>query len=93
MLDLSLLPTVALGAALLWIFRLVGAPYIFPSTISRLPGPSRLSFFSGNLEAILNNEPGKATLEWHNQYGRALRFFGFSGQERLSLVRAPRSRS
>lgn len=89
MLDvLPLLPTLALGAALLWAIHCASSTFLFPSAVSKLPGPPRRHFWSGNLEDVLNEEPGAATLRWHAQYGHAIRFVGFSGQERLSLVRA-----
>ena len=82
----SILQTLALGAFLLWAGRHLSTA-LFPSAVSKLPGPGRLHFWSGNLKSVLNNEPGQATLDWHTRFGKAIRFTGFSGQERLSLVR------
>lgn len=53
------------------------APHL--SSLKDVPGPGRPSVWLGNLERIIEEEPGIAHVEWSETYGGAVRYFGSLG--------------
>ncbi|GAA5971159.1 hypothetical protein JCM11641_004166 [Rhodosporidiobolus odoratus] len=58
------------------------------SSLRDLPGPPPDSFFFGNMARILAEEPGECHIRWMKQYGGALKYSDYAGDQRL-LVSDP----
>ncbi|GAA6003065.1 hypothetical protein JCM10207_001969 [Rhodosporidiobolus poonsookiae] len=58
----------------------------YRSTLRDLPGPPRTHYFWGNLPQIFEEEPGISHCTWANEYGGALRYWAFCGDQRLLLT-------
>ncbi|GAA6010303.1 hypothetical protein JCM11491_006257 [Sporobolomyces phaffii] len=55
------------------------------SSLRDVPGPDRASLLWGNMERIFESEPGRVHIELNEQYGGAVRYHGFLGNQRLVL--------
>ncbi|GAA5837435.1 hypothetical protein JCM5353_007110 [Sporobolomyces roseus] len=54
-------------------------------SIKNVPGPKRDSLFWGNMQAIFADEPGRSHIRWSEEFGGAVRYHGFIGNQRLVL--------
>lgn len=53
------------------------------SPLSTIPSPGRGSLITGNLSRIFEEEPGLPQIEWIDQFGSVVRYFGMMGSDRL----------
>jgi hypothetical protein len=56
------------------------------SILRDIPGPNPTSFLFGNVQRILDEQPGIAHLEWTAKYGGVVKYRGAFGEDRLMFT-------
>lgn len=56
------------------------------SKLRNIPGPRPTSFLWGNVQRILDEEPGVAHLEWTDKYGGVVKYRGAFGEDRVMFT-------
>ncbi|GAA6058942.1 hypothetical protein JCM10212_002894 [Sporobolomyces blumeae] len=61
--------------------------FVYPSrcSVRHVPGPARDDLLYGNMQRVLDDEPGVVHTQWQEEYGGAVRYHGILGGQRLVL--------
>ncbi|BGP01286.1 hypothetical protein NBRC10513v2_002238 [Rhodotorula toruloides] len=78
------LPAFLLGLLVKNAYKVFLAPHF--SSLRSVPGPRPDHPLWGNLQSLIDEEPGKAHARWTEEFGGAVRYRGLLGGERLILT-------